>query len=47
MMLNAARSSSPNFASFAKKRVFSRAWAIFHQTAPSPFFGLSFFQAAA
>jgi hypothetical protein len=46
-MPKAARSSSPNLASRAKKRVFSSAWAIFHQMAPSPFFGFSFFQTAA
>jgi hypothetical protein len=47
MMPNAARSSSPNLPCLAKKRVFSSACAIFHQMAPSPLFGFSFFQTEA
>ena len=39
-MPKAARSSSPNLASLAKKRVFSSAWAICHQMAPVALLGL-------
>ena len=47
MMPNAARSSSPNLASLAKKRVLSSAWESRHQMTASPFFGLNCFQTAA
>ena len=46
-MPKAARSSSPNLASLAKKRASRSAWSICHHTTPSPFLGFRFFHTAA